>query len=176
MSSFRFPSHNQFRRIVESSNPVESFRGASPPGRASTFLRCSGSRKIEKFTLPKLNSSPMKNDGWKLKDDPFRLWVSVFFQFGERFVPLFRGGNFAAKKFLPPAKWWPLEDEFGGSQLFRGAEVLRVLVIGWDARMAGGRMASLETTLEKVLITKLKILPFFLDAKNKLPENILVTW
>ena len=43
-----------------------------------------------------------------------------------------------------------LEDKFGGVATFQRAELLRVIVIGEDARMAVGRMASLETTLDKV--------------------------
>ena len=103
MCSFRFPSCNRFRRIVESSNPVESFRGAFPPGRqkkrtANTFARCSGNRKIEKFTLPKLNSSPMKNDGWKLEEDPFPTLGFGIFSVRRTVRSTFQGGKLCSKK------------------------------------------------------------------------------
>ena len=167
MCSFQFPSRNRFRRIVQPHRIVSRSISARQtpkkkerPTLANTFLRCSGNRKIEKF-----NSSPMKNDGWKLKDNPFRLWVSVFFQFGKGFVPLFRGETLQQKKKIATCKMMALGRRIWGDlQLFRGAENVKSHRY-WMSCQDGGRMASLETTLEKGA-TKLKILSIFLGMRK----------
>lgn len=130
MCSFRFPSRNRFRRIVESSNPVESFRGAFPPGRlrqkkrtANTFLRCSGNRKIEKFTLPKLNSSPMKNDGWKLEEDPFPTLGFGIFSVRRTVRSTFQGGKLSTFQRCGTVKshryWMSCQDGWGKDGILR---------------------------------------------------------
>lgn len=116
----------------------------------------------------------MKNDFWKLKDDPFRLWVSVYFQFGERFVQLFRGGNFAAKK------WHHLQNDGLGRRIWGGRNFSEGGTVKshryWRRCQDGcGKDGIFRNDLRQG-IPSWRSFHFCWGAKSKLPGNILVTW